>query len=64
VFSQLSRPSFHPLIPQCAFLAFEDVDERLNKIESIRNDQDVRITGLVKGERFTLPEAYVYPTGI
>jgi len=64
VFSQLSRLSFHPLIPQCAFLAFEDVDEQLNKIESIRKDQGVRITGLVKGERFTLPEAYVYPTGI
>jgi hypothetical protein len=52
------------LVPQCAFLAFEDVDEQLNKIESIRKDQGVRITGLVKGERFTLPEAYVYPTGI
>jgi len=64
VFNQLSRPSFHPLIPQCAFFAFEDIEEQLKKIESIRSDQSVRVTGLIKGERFTLPDAYVYPSGV
>ena len=64
MFNQLSRPSFHPLIVQCGFFAFEDIDEQLKKIESLRNDQSVRITGLVKGERFTLPDAYVYPTEV
>jgi hypothetical protein len=61
VFNQLIRPSFHPLIPQCGFCAFEDIDGQLKKIESMRNDKNVRITGLIKGERFTLPDAYVYP---
>jgi len=63
VFNQLMRPSFHPLIPQCAFFAFEDLEEQLKKIEPARSDRSVRITGLIKGERFTLPDAYVYPTG-
>lgn len=61
VFNQLIRPSFHPLIPQCGFCAFEEIDDQLKKIESMRNDKNVRITGLIKGERFTLPDAYVYP---
>jgi hypothetical protein len=61
VFNQLIRPSFHTLISQCGFCAFEEIDEQLKKIESMRNDKSVRITGLVKGERFTLPDAYVYP---
>ena len=64
VFNQLIRPSFRSLIPRCAFFASEDVEEQLRKIEPIREDQDVRISGLVKGERFTLPDAYVYPSEI
>lgn len=64
VFNQLIRPSFHPLVPQCSFFAFEDVEEQMKKIEAIREDASVRITGLVKGERFTLPDSYIYPTGV
>jgi hypothetical protein len=51
-----SRASKHQ-IPQCGFCAFEEIDDQLKKIESMRNDQNVRITGLIKGERFTLPDA-------
>ncbi len=61
VFNQLIRPSFHTLIRQCGFCAFEEIDGQLEKIELMRNDKNVRITGLIKGERFTLPDAYVYP---
>jgi hypothetical protein len=61
VFNQLIRPSFHSLLPKCGFFAFEDVEEQLSKIESVRSDKNVRITGLVKGEMFTLPEGCVYP---
>jgi hypothetical protein len=57
----LIRPSFHSLLSKCGFFAFEDVEEQFGKIESVRNDQNVRITGLVKGEKFTLPEGCVYP---
>jgi hypothetical protein len=64
VFNQLIHPSFRALMPQCAFVAFEDVAEQLSKIEPIRTDPNVRVAGLVKGERFNLPEAYVYPTEI
>lgn len=64
VFNQLLRHSFHPLIPQCEFLAFEDVDDQMEKIERIPVDRGARVTGLLKGERFHLPDHYVYPTGV
>lgn len=64
VFNQLIRPSFHTLIPQCCFCAFEEIDGQLKKIESMRDDKNVRITGLIKGERFKLPDAYVYPAEV
>jgi len=64
VFNQLIRPSFHTLIAYCGFCAFEEIDGQLKKIESMRDDKNVRITGLIKGERFTLPDAYVYPAEV
>ncbi|MBI3320417.1 MAG: hypothetical protein HYZ89_07535 [Candidatus Omnitrophica bacterium] len=64
VFNQLIRPSFHSLIPQCEFLAFEEIEEQLQQIERMPLDRGARVTGLVKGERFQLPEHYVYPSGI
>lgn len=64
VFNQLTRPSFHPLIPQCEFLAFEDIEEQLQRIEGIPLDRGARVTGLVNGEGFQLPQHYVYPPGI
>ena len=62
--NQLIRPSFQCLIEKCGFFAFEDVEKQWKKIEEIPVDQGVRVTGLVKGERFSLPERYVYPAEV
>lgn len=64
VFNQFVRPSFHSLVPKCEFFAFEDVDETFKRIETIPVERGFRVTGLISGERFTLPENYIYPTGI
>ncbi len=64
VFNQLIRPTFQPLLPQCKFLSFESVEEQLDRVEKLSVDEDVRVSGLIRGERFSLPEHYVYPTGI
>lgn len=64
VINQFFRPSFHCLVPKCEFFAFEDVDETFKRVETIPVERGVRVTGLVNGERFTLPENYVYPTGV
>ena len=63
VYSQLTRPSFHPLISQCNFLGFSAIQEQFSRIQSMGLNSDVRITGLIKGELFALPEHYVYPNG-
>ena len=52
VFNQLLRHSFHPLIPQCEFLPFKELDDQMEKIERIPVDRGARVTGLLKGERF------------
>lgn len=62
VFNQLIRPSFHPLVPKCEFFGFEDVENQLKTIESIPVSRGARVTGLVKGERFALPDNWIYPT--
>jgi hypothetical protein len=64
VFNQFMRPSFQKLIPKCEFFAFEEIEETLKRIETIPVEKGARVTGLVTGERFTLPDSYVYPTGI
>lgn len=64
VFNQLIRPSFHFLIPMCEFFAFEDIEGAMKRIENIPVERGARVTGLVSGERFKLPESYVYPTGV
>ena len=64
VFNQLIRPSFHSLIPKCDFLAFEDIEEQFRKIEALSIGQGVRVTGLIKGERFSLSDSYVYPAEV
>jgi hypothetical protein len=64
VLNQLIRPSFHALISECEFFAFEEIEDQLKKIEGVPINRGVRITGLVKGERFSLPEHFVYPAGV
>ena len=64
VFTQLIRPSFHSLVPKCNFFSFEDIDEQFKKIESLSAEQGIRISGLVKGERFSVSESYIYPSEV
>jgi hypothetical protein len=64
VYKQLLRPSFQSLLPKCRFLAFEEVDERLNRLRSVRLNASVRVTGLLQGERFELPDHILYPEGV
>jgi hypothetical protein len=61
VLNQFIRPSFHCLIPKCEFFPFEEVEATLKRIETIPVETGARVTGLVSGERFTLPDNYIYP---
>jgi hypothetical protein len=64
VFNQLLRPSFHELAPRCEFLAFNVVEEAFTRIESLKLGKTGRVSGLLNGERFSIPAHYVYPTGV
>jgi len=62
--AQLLRPSFQSLVPRCEFLSFEAVEEQTAKLDAFSMDRGARVSGLVQGERFTIPEHYVYPSGV
>jgi hypothetical protein len=64
VLNQLIRPSFQELARQCQFLAFNVVDDAVNRVESLKLARGARVSGLLEGERFPLPEHYIYPTGV
>jgi type II restriction enzyme len=64
VYTQLVRPTFQPLIPKCQFLSFEAIEEQLKRLEVLRLDNETRISGLIRGERFVIPEHYVYPSEV
>lgn len=64
VLNQLIRPSFQELARQCQFLDFASVDEAINRVESLKLRKGAYVSGLLEGERFTLPEHYIYPTGV
>ncbi len=59
---QLFRPTFRPLLNACEFVTFEAIQQRFTDLETIGMDSGVRISGLIHGERFQLPDHYVYPT--
>jgi hypothetical protein len=59
--AQLMRPSFQPLLPRCQYVTFETIEDQIQRIAGFPVDQGARITGLVRGERFTLPDHYAYP---
>jgi hypothetical protein len=61
VCDQLVRPSFQSLLPLCRFITFEEIEEQAKRIESLSLGKGVRISGLIEGERFRLPENLVYP---
>jgi hypothetical protein len=64
VYTQLIRPTFQPLIPRCQFLSFESIEEQVKLLEALRLDRETRISGLIRGERFVIPEHYVYPSEV
>lgn len=64
VFNQLIRPSFHALGPRCEFLSFEKLDEAMSRVHALKASRDVRVSGLLEGERFDFSEEYVYPSGV
>jgi hypothetical protein len=64
VFNQLLRPSFQELAPQCELLSFDVVEEAISRIESLKLGKSGRVSGLLEGERFTIPDRYIYPSGV
>jgi len=62
--AQLLRPSFQSLISRCEFLSFEAVEDHTKRLGAFPVDRGARVTGLLRGERFTIPEHYVYPSGV
>lgn len=62
--NQLIRPSFQQLITQCRFLDFESVETQVDRLQAIQTDKGVRVSGLLEGEQFSLPDHYVYPSGV
>jgi len=62
--NQLIRPSFQPLLSQCEFIGFDTIEEQLKRLESFPLDRGARISGLIQGERFEMPEHYIYPGGL
>jgi hypothetical protein len=61
--TQLMRPTFQALIPQCAFIAFEDMESQMKQLGSISVEAGVKVSGLVRGEKFSIPDHYLYPDG-
>ncbi len=62
--NQLIRPSFQSLLSRCMFIAFEDIEDQMSRLETFPLDKGARISGLIRGEKLTLPEHYVYPGGL
>ncbi len=62
--NQLLRPSFQSLVERCEFLSFEDVDEQMKRLGTIPMRAGTRISGLLQGERFEVPDHCVYPSGM
>lgn len=62
--AQLLRPSFQSLISRCEFLSFEGVEEQMKRLEAFPVERGARVSGLIQGERFPIPEHYVYPSGV
>ena len=58
---QLLRPSFRPLLPRCTFLGFDHIREQAQKLDSLAGADGLRVSGLLAGERFEVPDHVVYP---
>jgi hypothetical protein len=62
--AQLLRPSFQSLVPRCEFLSFDVIEQQSAKLDTLPLNQGARVSGLIKGERFTVPDHYVYPSSV
>jgi hypothetical protein len=62
VHSQLLRPTFQPLLPKCAFISFEEIEKQTKHLESFSIENGARVSGLLRGEKFAVPEHFIYPT--
>jgi len=64
VYTQLLRPSFQSLLPKCGFIPFEEIENQMKHLETFPLETGARVSGLLRGERFGLPEHLVYPEGL
>ena len=64
VHQQLIRPSFQSLIPRCQFVGFDFVEEQVKRLEALSPDADARVSGLIRGESFSVPEHSLYPSRV
>lgn len=61
VCDQLMRPSFQSLLSGCRFVAFEHIEEQFQRLESFSLGKTVQVSGLIEGERFSVPDNFVFP---
>lgn len=64
VFDQLVRPSFQSLIGSCRYISFEKIDELAERIAVLNLGNSARVSGLIQGETFAIPEHVVYPPNL
>jgi len=64
VFDQLIRPSFRSLLGGCRFVSFEEIDSFIDRINVLNLGATGRVTGLIQGETFKLPEHVTYPANL
>ncbi|MGH7868738.1 MAG: hypothetical protein ACREP9_14180, partial [Candidatus Dormibacteraceae bacterium] len=64
VYRQLLRPSFQSLLPKCQYLAFEDIGKQIERLRTFTANSEVQVTGLLRGERFEVPDHVLYPDGL
>lgn len=64
VHAQLMRPSFQQLIEKCQFVPFDHLEEQLARLDTFPMESGARVSGLIRGEYFSLPEHYVYPANV
>ena len=58
---QLMRPSFRSVAGQCEFLSFQNVRSQTRKLDSLAGRDGLRVSGLIHGETFEIPDHLVYP---
>ena len=61
---QLMRPSFRPLLPRCEFLGFDHIRRQFRTLSDMGAESDIRVSGLLRGERFQMPDHVAYPTDL